>query len=92
MNTQTSAHALSLSDRKVLKITAVTEVLTFDETTVSMAIGDTVLNISGNELSVSSLSLENGEVTVCGSVDAIVYLDGAKTGSRKKGLGRFFGA
>ena len=35
-------------------------------------------------------TLENGEVTVCGSVDAIVYLDDTK--SRKKGWGRLFGA
>jgi hypothetical protein len=34
--------------------------------------------------------LENGEVTLCGSIDAIVYLENTKT--RKKGLGRLFGA
>lgn len=88
MNTGTPKHTLLLSEREVLKISAVTEVLNFDETTVSMSVGDTVLNISGGDLSVSSLSLENGEVTVCGRIDAIVYLDGMK---RKKGLGRFFG-
>ena len=89
MNTSSRAHALTLHDREVLKITAVSEVLNFDETTVSMSVGDSVLTISGDGLSVSSLSLENGEVTVCGRIDAIVYLDGAK---RKKGFGRLFGA
>lgn len=88
MNTASRAHALTLHDREVLKITAVGEVLNFDETTVSMSVGDSVLTVSGDALSVSSLSLENGEVTVCGKIDAIVYLDGAK---RKKGIGRFFG-
>ena len=89
MNTASRTHGLTLQDREVLKITAVSEVLNFDETTVSMSVGDSVLTISGDGLSVSSLSLENGEVTVCGRIDAIVYLDGAK---RKKGFGRFFGA
>ena len=89
MNTDSHTHALTLHDREVLKITAVSEVLNFDETAVSMSVGDSVLNISGEDLSVSSLSLENGEVTVCGKIDAIVYLDGTK---RKKGIGRFFGA
>ena len=84
----TTPHSLSLSDRKVIKITAVSEVLSFDEMTVSMSVGDTVLTVSGNGLSVSSLSLENGEVTICGTIDAIVYLDSAK---RKKGIGRFLG-
>ena len=90
MNSQNVVHSLSLSDRHVLKITAVSDVINFDETNVSMAVGDTVLNVSGTELSVSSLSLENGEVVLCGSIDAIVYLENTK--SRKKGLGRLFGA
>ncbi len=84
----TTAHSLMMSDRKVIKITSVSEVLSFDETTVSMSVGESVLTVSGNGLSVSSLSLENGEVTICGIIDAVVYLDGAK---RKKGLGRFLG-
>ena len=84
----TNAHSLTMSDRKVVKITAVSEVLSFDETTVSMSVGESVLTVSGSGLSVSSLSLENGEVTVCGLIDAVVYLDGTK---RKKGFGRFLG-
>lgn len=90
MNSQTPTHGLVLTDRRVLKITAVTEVISFDETNVSMSLGDAVLNVSGTDLSVSSLSLENGEVTLCGNIDAIVYLDDLKP--RRKGLGRFFGA
>ncbi|MBE6579350.1 MAG: sporulation protein [Ruminococcaceae bacterium] len=90
MNSQTPIHGLTLTDRRVLKITAVTEVISFDENNVSMSLGDSVLNVSGTELSVSSLSLENGEVTLLGNVDAIVYLDDLKP--RKRGLGRFFGA
>ncbi len=89
MNTAPRAHELSLHDRSVLKVTAVSEVLSFDESAVSMSVGEAVLTVSGDSLSVSSLSLENGEVTVCGRIDAIVYLDGAK---RKKGIGRFFGS
>lgn len=84
-----SVHSLTMSDRKVIKITAVSEVLSFDETTVSMSVGESVLTVSGSGLSVSSLSLENGEVTVCGMIDAVVYLDGTK---RKKGISRFLGA
>ncbi len=89
MNTDSTKHSLTLTNREALKITAVNEVLNFDETMVSMSVGDAVLNVSGSSLSVTGLSLENGEVTVCGCIDAIVYLDGAK---KKKGFGRFFGA
>ncbi len=89
MNTDSPKHSLTLTNREALKITAVSDVLNFDETMVSMSVGDAVLNVSGSSLSVTGLSLENGEVTVCGCIDAIVYLDGAK---KKKGFGRFFGA
>ena len=90
MNTQPSTHVVSLLDRRVLKITGVSEVLSFDETEVSMSVGDMILDVSGSELSVSSLSLENGEVAICGLVEAIVYLDNTK--SRKKGFGKLFGS
>jgi sporulation protein YabP len=84
-----SNHTLSLSDRRVLKITAVSEVLSFDETGVTMSVGDLLLTVSGSGLSVSNLSLENGEVTVCGMVDAVVYMEDGK--KNKKGFGRLFG-
>ncbi len=84
-----SNHTVSLCDRRVLKVTAVSEVLAFDEDGVSMSVGDLLLTISGSGLSVSNLSLENGEVTVCGIIDAVVYLEDGK--KSKKGLGRLFG-
>ena len=84
-----SNHMLSLSDRRVLKVNAVSEVLSFDEDGVTMSVGDLLLTVSGSGLSVSNLSLENGEVTVCGIIDAIVYMEDGK--KSKKGFGRLFG-
>ena len=84
-----SNHTLSLCDRRVLRVNAVSEVLSFDENGVTMSVGELLLTVSGSDLSVSKLSLENGEVTVCGVIDAVVYMeDGKKT---KKGFGRLFG-
>ena len=84
-----SNHMLSLSDRRVLKVNAVSEVLSFDEDGVTMSVGELLLTVSGSGLSVSNLSLENGEVTVCGIIDAIVYMEDGK--KSKKGFGRLFG-
>lgn len=67
-------HSLSL-ESGVLNVTAVDDVVSFDETMVSLAVGDTVINISGEDLSVKNLSLENGEITVNGKITAIVYFD-----------------
>lgn len=81
----TKKHTLFLDSRSALNITAVDEVVSFDEGLVTLSVGETVVNISGEELSIKNLSLENGEVTVNGKIGAIVYFDGS---SRKK---RFFG-
>lgn len=68
-------HTLTLDSRNVLNITAVDDVISFDETLVSLSVGDDLLNISGECLTIKNLSLENGEVSVNGNVQAIVYFD-----------------
>lgn len=88
MNQQNGKHTLSMTERDYLKITSVDEVVSFDETGVCVSLGDTCMLIGGNDLSVSSLSLENGEITIRGKIDSIVYQEDTK---QRKGLGRFFG-
>ena len=81
----TKKHTLVLDSRSNLNITAVDDVVSFDEGLVTLSVGETVVNISGEDLTIKNLSLENGEVTVNGKIGAIVYFDGAQ---RKR---RFFG-
>ncbi len=78
-------HTLSLDSRSTLNVTAVDDVVSFDETLVTLSVGETVMNISGEGLSIKNLSLENGDITVNGRISAIVYFDELP---RKK---RFFG-
>ncbi len=79
-------HTLTLDSRAVLNITAVDDVISFDETLVSLSVGDMVLNVSGEGLSIKNLSLENGDVSVHGNVQAIVYFDETP---KKKRFGSF---
>lgn len=79
-------HQITLESRALLNVTAVEEVLSFDESSVSLSLGETVLNISGEGLSVKNLSLENGEITVIGKIDAVVYFEDSP---RKKRFGLF---
>ena len=73
MNENTRRHTVSLTDRALLTVTAVDEVLSFDETLVNLDIGGTMLSVSGRELSVTKLMLESGEVCIKGQIEAIVY-------------------
>jgi len=68
----TSAH---LTGRSFLALTGIDEVLSFDDGMVSLDCGGTVLAVSGSELSIVKLSLESGEVSLSGRIDAIVYTD-----------------
>lgn len=81
-------HCLSLDSRSCLNITSVDDVISFDETLVSLAVGENVLNISGEGLSVKNLSLENGEITVNGKISAMVYFDDSPKKKRFSFLGR----
>lgn len=68
----TSAH---LTGRSFLALTGIDEVLSFDDSMVSLDCGGTVLAVSGTGLSIVKLSLESGEVSLSGHIDAIVYTD-----------------
>ena len=78
-------HTLTLTDRTILTVTAVDEVVSFDDTTVTLSVSDRLLNISGKELSVTKLSLQDGEVVINGEIDAVVYFEQTK---KKSILGR----
>lgn len=82
----TKKHSLSLDSRNRLNISAVDDVVSFDESLVSLSVGESILNISGESLSIKNLSLENGDITVNGNISAIVYFDETP---RKKRFSRF---
>lgn len=73
MNEKFGKHSISLENRSYLKATAVDDVISFDETLVSLSVGDMILNISGNDLSIKNLSVENGEIAVTGEISAVAY-------------------
>ncbi|MBR5859682.1 MAG: YabP/YqfC family sporulation protein [Clostridia bacterium] len=83
----TKKHTLVLESRSALSITEVDDVISFDETLVSLQIGENILNISGEELSIKNLSLENREITVNGNISAVVYFDESPR-KRRRLLGR----
>ncbi|MCI2046813.1 MAG: sporulation protein [Faecalibacterium sp.] len=68
-------HNLILEDRKRLTATGVLRMISCDENGATMETGRGLLSITGRELSVSTLSLETGEVHFSGQVDEIVYTE-----------------
>lgn len=83
-------HSLTLNGREAAMITGVKDVLSFDAGEVLLDTEQGILMIRGQELHVSRLTLEKGEVDVDGRIDSLTYSD---TGYGKTGesfLGRLF--
>lgn len=73
MTQEQMPHSLTLRERRTLTMTGVTEVVSFDDTSVLLRteLGD--LAIHGQELRLKNLSLEGGQVQVDGTVSALIY-------------------
>lgn len=74
-------HKLTLSDRKQLTVTGVTEVVSFDENAVLLRTQQGDLLIQGKDLQLRQLSLEGGQVAVDGMVAAMLYEESRQGGS-----------
>lgn len=68
-------HKLTLNERNKLTLSGVTEVISFDESTVTMrtVLGD--LEVLGQELKIKNLSIDGGQMEVSGRISALYYED-----------------
>ncbi len=66
-------HTVTMKDRKVLTLTGVTEVVSFDDSAVVLHTGMGTLVIQGQQLQLKNLTLEGGQVAVEGSIDGLHY-------------------
>ena len=82
------AHRLILTDREVLTMTGVTEVVSFDDSAVILHTQLGTLTVQGRELHLKNLSLEGGQVEVDGTVCALSYEEPRAPGGW---LSRFLG-
>lgn len=75
MSTQTPQlpHKLTLNDRKSLTLTGVTEVVSFDDTSVILRTQLGALEVQGQQLQLKTLSIEGGQVAVDGHISALIY-------------------
>lgn len=80
-------HKLTLTGRKELALTGVTEVIRFDEQAVVLKTGMGLLTIHGQGLHLKNLSLEGGQAAVEGTVSALIYEEPRKSGALRRLLG-----
>ncbi len=74
-------HKLTLTDRKTLTVTGVTEVVSFDETAVIAHTQLGTLVVQGKDLQLKTLLPEGGQVAVAGEISALIYEEPRVSGS-----------
>ena len=77
---RTLPHELRLDNRSKLSVSGVSEVESFDETTVVLHTARGVLIIRGVNLHLQTLSIDGGQVAVSGTIDSLSYEEPQKTG------------
>ena len=74
-------HKLVLNERKLLTVTGVTEVVSFDDASVIAQTELGTLMVQGNGLQLKTLLPEGGQVTVEGHISSLVYEEPRPAGS-----------
>ena len=70
-------HTLSMEERKKLAISGVSEVESFDEHEIIMETAGGRLVVTGEDLSISRLSTEQGDVSIQGQIAGLDYVEAA---------------
>lgn len=85
-------HSLSLANRQRMELTGVTNVISFDEQEIILATTQGYLAITGEELHINALNLDDGKVAIQGKVNNIGYKpEGTDFKAKGKNmLGRLF--
>ena len=84
-------HKLMLTDRRTCTISGVNDVLSFDINEILLETEQGMLMIKGNELHVSRLSLDKGEVDIDGRIDSFTYSENSGySGKGESILARLF--
>ena len=73
-------HQLIMQERRLVEITGVADVDSFDENTVTAYTSLGELTIRGSGLHVRQLNLESGSLSVEGQVDSLTYADTVRHG------------
>jgi len=74
-------HKLTLNERRQLTVTGVTEVVSFDETAVIARTELGTLVVQGKGLQLKTLLPEGGQVTIDGTISALIYEEPRSAGS-----------
>ena len=91
MNSQniSPSHDVAIKGRRHIDITGVREVLSFDESSVSLVTDGGDMTLEGEDLKIGALDTDRGLLSVDGRINGLFYYD-EKTLDKKGIFGRLF--
>lgn len=75
IRTEKTPHNVFIEGRKKVTLTAISDVISFDESTVVLGTSFGVVSVDGEELHILKMDVESGEIIVQGKIDGLVYID-----------------
>lgn len=79
-------HKMILNNRNICNITGVVDVLSFDVNEILLETQQGMLMIRGNDLHVTKLTVDQGEVDVAGKIDSLTYSENIKHGNQDQSI------
>ena len=86
LNSRTRMHKVTMTNRRNCIIGGVSDVLSFDIHEILLETEQGMLMIKGDDLHVSRLTLEKGEVDIDGRIDSFTYSDAGSAGHKNESL------
>ncbi len=83
---EVAKHQVLLVGREFVEVTGVTGVESFDTSEFVLQTTNGMLSLRGENLHIKALNLENGLVSIEGSMDDLAYLEGGRMEKRGKKL------
>lgn len=83
-------HGLSINERKLLNITGVLKIESFDNEEFLLETSMGFLVIRGNSLEIVKLDTKDGVITIKGSIDGVEYLENFKKHGKQKMFDKIF--
>ena len=66
-------HSLTMEDRQKLQLSGITNVIAFDEEEIVLEISQGYLSISGADMHITMLNLDQGQVAIQGNINILGY-------------------
>ncbi len=86
LNSNIRMHKVTMTNRKSCVLIGVLDVISFDPHEILLETEMGTLTIKGDELHVSRLTLDKGEVDIDGRIDSFVYSETSGSNHKKESL------